>query len=85
MPYEEKIYKRAIKYGSKDVDKNKGKLLKLQIRRHEEIMNMINAFEEHFTFAEVLYMPDSLVHSFENEEERPTIKLNLDEVGGADV
>jgi hypothetical protein len=68
---EEDIYKRAIKYGNKDVEKNKTRLAKLINRRKVEYQNMINAFEDNFSFAEILYMPDSLVHSFERGEERP--------------
>lgn len=67
---QENIYKRAIKYGSRDVNKNKERLSNLDIRRKAEIMSMIEAFEENFSFAKVLYMPDSLVHSFERGEER---------------
>ena len=67
---EEDIYIGAIKYGSRDVKKNTKRLANLRERRKEEYQNMINAFEDNFSFAKILYIPDSLVHSFERGEEK---------------
>jgi len=67
---EENIYRRAIKYGKNDIKKNKERLLNLKKDRAIEVKETISAFEENFHFAKILYIPDSLVHNFENGEER---------------
>ena len=65
---EEDIYKGAIRTAS-NKKKYQKKLDELIEVRRVEVSDMIKAFEEHFTFCEVLYMPDSLVHKFEDGEE----------------
>ncbi len=69
--YKEKedILQGAIRNGSRNVAINREQLKKLQFQRDSEMKNLIDAFEEHFTFAEVLYMPDSLVNSYERGED----------------
>lgn len=63
------ILKGAIENGSKDIEKNKRRLNKLISERTRENLYTINAFETEFSFATVLYIPDSLIHSYENGDE----------------
>ncbi|MEM9548920.1 MAG: hypothetical protein AAGA77_23240 [Bacteroidota bacterium] len=65
----EEILKRAISKGSSNAATYRLRLQNLQEERDSETKNLIDAFERHFSFAEVLYMPDSLVNGYERGEE----------------
>lgn len=61
----ERILKN-IKSRSRNNKKNKQKLLNLYAEQRIEQEAIINSFNKHYTFSEVLYMPDSLVSAFES-------------------
>lgn len=60
------LLKNITKSGNKNRKINKQKLLNLQVERELLQKALIQSFQEHFTFSEVLFIPDSLVYRVES-------------------
>ncbi len=70
--YQEKelILRSSIKSNSKNKINLEKRLSDLKKQQATDLANVKKAFNREFTFCPILYIPDSLVHAFENGEER---------------